>query len=327
MTLGAFIMGMLLSASDYRYQIEAIVAPFKGTLMGLFFIAVGMSIDVDALLHDWPGLLVHVPVVLLLKAAVMIALVLAFGISRSAAVRAGFYLSQAGEFSFVLFGAAAVAGLLNDHGHTLALLVVAVSMILTPLMVKVGDQVAGRLRAEQPGTEAAPAADLKRHVVVIGYDQVGQLICLMLDKAKIPYVAFDLDINLVRQGKQSGRSVHYGNMYSTVTQQAAGLEKATAAYVTTTEPGWAEGLAVTLQRLYPSLNIYVRVRTLKEQDKLVSRGIKKAGTGYIESTLVRGAMLLKDLGMPESDVNELVKAFQNDNYALVRAEYVVFEKE
>ena len=327
MTLGAFLIGMLLSASDYRYQIEAIVAPFKGTLMGLFFIAVGMSIDVGALLHDWSGLLVHVPVVLLLKAAVMIALVLAFGISRSAAVRAGFYLSQAGEFSFVLFGAAAVAGLLNDHGHTLALLVVAVSMILTPLMVKVGDQVAGRLRAEQPGTEAAPAADLKRHVVVIGYDQVGQLICLMLDKAKIPYVAFDLDINLVRQGKQSGRSVHYGNMYSTVTQQAAGLEKATAAYVTTTEPGWDEGLAVTLQRLYPSLNIYVRVRTLKEQDKLVSRGIKKAGTGYIESTLVRGAMLLKDLGMPESDVNELVKAFQNDNYALVRAEYVVFEKE
>ena len=97
--------------------------------------------------------------------------------------------------------------------------------------------------------------------------------------------------------------------------------------MTTTEPGWAEGLAVTLQRLYPSLNIYVRARTLKEQDKLISRGIKKAGTGYIESTLVRGAMLLKDLGMPESDVNELVKAFQNDNYALVRAEYVVFEKE
>jgi len=326
MTLGAFFIGMLLSASDYRYQIEAIVAPFKGTLMGLFFIAVGMSIDIGALLHDWSRLLVHVPVVLLLKAAVMIALFLAFGISRSAALRAGFYLSQAGEFAFVLFGAAAVAGLLNDHGHTLALLVVAVSMILTPLMVKVGDQVAGRLRAEQPGTEAAPAADLERHVVVIGYDQVGQLICLMLDKAKIPYVAFDLDINLVRQGKQSGRSVHFGDMYSTVTQQAAGLEKATAAYVTTTEPGWAEGLAVTLQRLYPSLNIYVRVRTLREQDKLVSRGIKKAGTGYIESTLVRGAMLLKDLGMSESDVNELVKAFQNDNYALVRAEYVVFEK-
>ena len=147
MTLGAFIMGMLLSASDYRYQIEAIVAPFKGTLMGLFFIAVGMSIDVGALLHDWSRLLVHVPVVLFLKVAMLTALVLAFGISRSAAVRTGFYLSQAGEFAFVLFGAAVVAGLLSANGHTLALLVVAVSMILTPLMVKAGDQLASRLGA------------------------------------------------------------------------------------------------------------------------------------------------------------------------------------
>jgi glutathione-regulated potassium-efflux system ancillary protein KefC len=327
MTLGAFIMGMLLSASDYRYQIEAIVAPFKGTLMGLFFIAVGMSIDVSALLNDWSRLLVHVPVVLFLKAMVMIALALAFGASRSAAVRTGFYLSQAGEFAFVLFGAAVVAGLLSANGHTLALLVVAVSMILTPLMVQAGDQLASRLGTVPTETGAAPAADLERHVVVIGYNEVGQLICLMLEKAKIPYAAFDRDINFVRQGKQSGRSVHLGDMYSSVTQQAAKLEKAAAAYVTSAEPSRAEGLAVTLHRLYPHLNVYVRVNTLREQEKLVSRGIKKAGTGYIESTLVRGAMLLKDLGMSESDVNELVKAFQNDNYAMVRAEYALFKKE
>ena len=321
MTLGAFIMGMLLSASDYRYQIEAIVAPFKGTLMGLFFIAVGMSIDVGALLHDWSRLLVHVPVVLFLKTVVLTALVLAFGISRSAAVRTGFYLSQVGEFAFVLFGAAAAAGLLSAKGHTLALLVVAVSMILTPLMVKVGDRLAGRLRDVPAETGATPAADLERHVVVIGYDEVGQLICMLLNKAKIPHVAFDRDIDLVRQGKQSGYDVHFGDMYSTVTQQAAGLGKASAAFVSTRESERAEGLALTLHRLYPSLNVYVRVRSLGEQDKLVSKGIKKAATGYIESTLIRGSMLLKDLGVSEVDVNELVKAFRNDNYALVRAEY------
>ena len=321
MTLGAFIMGMLLSASDYRYQIEAIVAPFKGTLMGLFFIAVGMSIDVGALLHDWSRLLVHVPVVLFLKVAMLTALVLAFGISRSAAVRTGFYLSQVGEFAFVLFGAAAAAGLLSAEGHTLALLVVAVSMILTPLMVKVGDRLAGRLRDVPPETGATPAADLERHVVVIGYDEVGQLICMLLNKAKIPHVAFDRDIDLVRQGKQSGYDVHFGDMYSTVTQQAAGLGKASAAFVSTRDSERAEGLALTLHRLYPSLNVYVRVRSLGEQDKLVSKGIKKAATGYIESTLIRGALLLKDLGVSEVDVNELVKTFRNDNYALVRAEY------
>lgn len=166
MTLGAFIMGMLLSATDYRFQIESIVAPFKGTLMGLFFIAVGMSIDVGALLNDWSSLLVHVPVVLFLKALVIIALALAFGASRSAAVRTGFYLSQAGEFAFVLFGAAAVTGLLSAAGHTLALLVVAVSMILTPLMVKFGDLLAGRLMAAPAETDPSPAKGLNRHVVV-----------------------------------------------------------------------------------------------------------------------------------------------------------------
>jgi hypothetical protein len=100
-----------------------------------------------------------------------------------------------------------------------------------------------------------------------------------------------------------------------------GMLLSASAYVTTAEPDRAEGLAVTLHRLYPHLNVYVRVHTLREQDKLVARGIKKAGTSYIESTLVRGAMLLKDLGMSESDVNELVKAFQNHNYALIRAAF------
>jgi glutathione-regulated potassium-efflux system protein KefB len=327
MTLGAFIMGMLLSASDYRYQIEAIVAPFKGTLMGLFFIAVGMSMDVGALLHDWSRLVVHVPVVLFLKAAVLTALVLAFGISRSAAVRIGFYLSQSGEFAFVLFGAAAVAGLLSAEGHTLALLVVAVSMILTPLMVKVGDRLASRLQDLPMETAATPAADLERHVVVIGFDQVGQLICMMLIKAKIPYMAFDQDIDLVKQGKHSGYDIHFGNMYSAVTQQTAGLGKASAAFISIRESERAEGLALTLQRLYPSLNVYVRVRSLRQQDRLVSKGVSKAATGYIESTLIRGATLLKDFGMSEVDVQELVKAFQNDNYALVRADYAERVKE
>ena len=321
MTLGAFIMGMLLSASDYRYQIEAIVAPFKGTLMGLFFIAVGMSIDIGALLNDWSRLAVHVPVVLVLKAVVLTVLVLAFGISRSASVRSGFYLSQAGEFAFVLFGAAAAAGLLSAKGHTLALLVVAVSMIATPLMVKVGDWCAGHLRGVPGETGAMPAADLERHVVAIGFDEVGQLICMMLNKAKVPYVAFDQDIDLVRRGKQSGYNVHFGNMYSTVTQQTAGLGKASAAFLSIRESERAEGLALTLQRLYPSLNIYVHVRSLREQDRLVSKGISKAATGYIESTLIRGAMLLKDLGVSEVDVSELVKAFKNDNYALVKGGY------
>ena len=321
MTLGAFLMGMVVSASDYRYQIEATVAPFKDSLMGLFFIAVGMSIDIGTLLSDWSTLVAHIPAILFLKVAVLIGLTLAFGIGRQAAVRSGFLLSQFGEFAFVLFGAAAVAGVLSTHQLTLGMLAVALSMALTPLMVKVGDKLAARLGAVSGVEEAEPAADLDRHVVVIGYDEGGQLICLMLERANVPYVAFDLSIGRVRQGKQWGRNVHFGDINSPVTQQAAGLGRALAAYVTPRDMKLAKALAVSLQSLYPSLDVYVRVRTLKDQDELVAKGIKHAGTGYIESTLVRGSMLLKGLGIAEDEVQELIKDFQRDDFALIRTAY------
>lgn len=326
MTLGAFLLGMLLSASDFRYQIEATAAPFKQNLMGLFFIAVGMSIDVGALLHDWDALLVHVPVVLLLKGAVLIGLALAFGIGRSAAIRAGFYLSQVGEFAFVLLGAAAVAGLLSSDGHTLAMLVVAISMIATPLMVKAGAAVADRLGAAPASADPELSADLDRHVVIIGYDEVGHLIDLMLERANIPHVAFARDFAMVQRARRAGHNVHFGDMYSPATQEAAGLGKAVAVFVTSRDSDAAKALALTLHRLYPQLDVHVRVGTLADQAALVAKGIKHAGTGYIESTLTRGGMLLKDLGVSEEDVSELVSALRDDDYALIRAAYAETER-
>ena len=261
-----------------------------------------------------------------LKVLVLIGLILAFGIGRQAAIRSGFLMSQFGEFAFVLFGAAAVAGVLNTHQLTLGMLAVALSMILTPLMVKVGGELAARLGVVSEVEEAEPAADLDRHVVVIGYEEGGQLICLMLERANVPYVAFDRNVSRVQEGKQSGRNVHFGDIYSPVTQQAARLGRAGAVYVTLRDMEKSKAVAVTLQHLYPLLDVYVRVRTLKDQDELVAKGIKHAGTGYIESTLVRGSALLKGIGIPEADVQELIKDFQRDDYALIRSAYAKSKK-
>ena len=322
MTLGAFMIGMLLSASDYRYQIEAAVEPFKETLMGLFFIAVGMSIDIDALVQNWVGILTLVPVVLLVKVIVVTGLALAFGVGRSAAIRAGFYMSQVGELAFVLLNAAFSDGLIGPQLHTAVLLVVAVSMVATPLMIKAGDRLADWLGTEPPSpAQAVPAADLDRHVVVIGYEEIGQLMCLLLEKANVPYVAFDTDYTLVRQGKRLGHNVHFGDMYRQITQEAAGLGRAAAAYVTATDMDRAKSLSVTVKTLYPKVKLYLRVNSLTLQDELAAQGVKRARTGYIESTLVNGAILLKDLGVSEEEVDELVNALHEDDYALVRARY------
>ena len=162
-------------------------------------------------------------------------------------------------------------------------------------------------------------------MVVVGYDEVGRLIDLMLEKANIPHIAFDFDINIVRHGKAAGRNVHFGNMYNDATQKAAGLGQAAAAYVTLRDMDRAKALALTLRRLYPALDVYVRVRSLADQAELVAKGIKHAGTGYIESTLHRGSVLLRNLGIHEDDVDKLVEDFQQNDYALIRSAYTEVE--
>lgn len=319
MTLGAFLLGMLLSVSDFRYQVEAVVAPFKQVLMGLFFMAVGMAIDIGALVADWAALLLDVSVLLLLKFLILLVLGLVFGLSRSAAIRTGFYLAQAGEFCFVLLAAAMHAGLLSDHAHVLAMLVVSMSMILTPLMIRLGQWLARVL----PGVHAVPEpelerAGLSRHVVVVGYDETGQLICRMLEVAGIPYIAFDRDLARVRQGARLGHRVYLGDMHSPSTRRAAEIDHAAAAYVSLNDTERAKGLALTLHRLYPNLRLYLRVATLADQDEMVARGIRHAATGFIESTLMRGSALLKDLGVPEDRVNALLGDFRRDQFALLR---------
>jgi Trk K+ transport system NAD-binding subunit len=126
----------------------------------------------------------------------------------------------------------------------------------------------------------------------------------------------------VERAKRAGRQVYLGNMYSPATQAAAGVGKATAVYVTSRDNEAAKALAVTLHRLYPQLDVYVRMRTLRDQDELISKGIKHAATSYIESTLSRGGQMLKNLGVAETEVDAVVGALRKDNYSSVRAAYV-----
>ena len=142
----------------------------------------------------------------------------------------------------------------------------------------------------------------------------------------MPYIAVERDIAVVRRAKRGGRNVFFGDMNSPTVQEAAGLGKATAVFVTSRDSEAAKALALTLHRLYPQLDVHVRVRTLADQAALVAKGIKHAGTGYIESTLIRGSILLRDLGVPGDEVARLVDSLQQDDYALVRTAYVEFER-
>ena len=143
MALGTFLMGMLLSGSPYRHQIETVVQPFKRVLLNLFFVSVGMSIDVEVLGSAGPMIAAHMLVLLMIKAVLLFGLSLLFGVSRAAALRVAFLLPQCGEFGFVLFGAAVTTGLMTPYGFAGAVLLISMSMVATPLLARLGDKLSG----------------------------------------------------------------------------------------------------------------------------------------------------------------------------------------
>jgi glutathione-regulated potassium-efflux system protein KefB len=315
MTLGAFLLGILLSASDYRYQIVATVEPFKGVLMGLFFIAVGMSIDVGALAKDWAVVLALIAAVMLIKIVLLLVLCLAFGKGIATSIRTAFSLSQVGEFAFVLFSVTAAEGLVSEKGVTVGFLAIAGSMVLTPLVIRLGENLAARY---DKGPEFAPgsyAKAMSRHLVIIGLDDVGHVIALMAERAGVPYVAFDREYQTVMRGKRAGRKVYLGDIYYRAVQEAAGLSRAAAVFISSTDMRRLKGITLTLRQNYPALDIYARVNTIRDQQELRARGIKHAATVFVESTLSRGASLLKEMGVAEDAVASLLESLREGDYA------------
>ncbi len=320
MALGAFLVGMTLSASDYRHQIEASVEPFKGLMLGLFFISVGMSINLGLLWHSWAEVLGAVAALLILKVVTLYVLGLVFGLGRSVAVRTAFILSQCGEFGFVLFGAAHAAGLLDATQFAVALSLITVTMIVTPLVTKLGDTLAEWLKAAPgAGTPAEPATvDLERHVVVAGYGRGGRVISLMLEKSGIPYVAFDMDPERVRLGKREGRNVRYGDMTDPRVVDASGIGDAAALVVTLYDMRHTEKLVSTVRNFYPGVPVYARVRNLTVRDTLLARGVSHATPEAAEGSLQLGKAVLQGVGTKDTDVQTLLDDLRRHDYEMLR---------
>jgi glutathione-regulated potassium-efflux system protein KefB len=318
MTLGAFLVGMLFSASDYRYQIASTIAPFKETLMGLFFISVGMSIDLQTLVEDWQIVLAAAAAVLVIKTVLLALLCRAFRFDWQTSVRTGFTLSQVGEFSFVLFTVSSAAGLLSSHSVTLGYLIISITMIVTPLMIKLGDRIARRMKQTQVKVQKQPAVDLNNHLVVVGLDEIGAIIALMAEKSSIPYVGFDRNYGRVSSARRAGLNAYYGDILQEPVQEASGIVRARTAFLSTTDADRLRMVSLYLHERYPNLDIYARVQTLDEQEALRTQGIKHAGTTYLESTLFRGQSLLQDMGVAEEQAKTLIDSLRKDDYQVIK---------
>ena len=295
MAFGGFLAGLLIAETEFRHQVAADVEPFRGLLLGLFFMTVGMTVDLR-FVADNAGLVLLLAVALMIgKGLLMAGIAMLLGTPLYRAMRMGGLLAQGGEFAFISFGAAALAGLMDADLARLLIAVVAVTMMGAPIVVGAG----GALFSYLENRGIYDAADLRgdkleidNHVVIVGYGEIGQIVARMLKAYGLPYVVLDLTPEQIKQGRGADEPVFFGDATKAEVLKGVRAERALAVVVTTGQAGVAEGLATLRRHSYPALNILVRGGGEQEILSLRRAGLTPVGQEATDTGLkLTGAVL------------------------------------
>src|SRR3954447_7206377 len=319
MALGAFLAGLLIAETEYRHQVEGDIEPFRGILLALFFMTIGMSIDLGLIIGNAATVIMLVVALVAVKAIVMTVLCRAFGFPMAVSTHVGLSLGQGGEFAFVLFSLAMALGVMPIETGQTMLAVVALSMALTPFLMSAGRRLAMVLTpklvpAELRRTEQ-DARDFKGHVIIAGFGRVGQTVARLLEAQRLPYMAFDLEPSRIAEGRARGLPIYYGDASRVEVLKAAGINRARAAVVTLDQPLAAERAVASIRRLCPLLDIHARARDHEHQIHLQEAGATHVVPEMMEGSLRLGGTLLKSLGRSPEEVESVLDEFRVAAYA------------
>lgn len=301
MALGAFIAGLMLAETEFRRAIEAIIEPFKGLLLGAFFLVVGLGIDVGTLMQDPLRIIMLATGLILLKAAIIYGLARLFHVGHPAALETALLLGPGGEFAFVILGAAVSLGILDGSTYRDELLVVTLTMLGIPAIAWLGATLTQRLRqrsAQNLASEAPPPEDDRPRVIIAGFGRVGHLIGSMLTEHNIPYIAIDNDAELVARERRNGLPIFYGDAANPHFLARCGLDRAPALAITMDNQVRVDDVARCARSLRSDLRIIARARDERHAMKLYEAGVTEAVPETIESSLQLGEALLVEVGVP-----------------------------
>lgn len=306
--LGAFMAGLLLSESEYRHQIEVDLEPFKGLLLGVFFMAVGMSVDPAGVLASAPLVLAGLICLLLIKALAFFIAGSIFKVAPPVRAELALLLAQGGEFALVVIGIARVSQVIPADLANAALAVTVLSMMVTPLIAVGARAVGRRLENRHHAAHAvAPGSDLAGHVIIGGYGRVGQSISRLLESENIAYVALDTSGELVSEQRRRTPSVFFGDACRAEMLQHAGARAARAFVVTANDPRTTERMVRTILRLRPDATVLARAKDTGQAAKLTKLGVVDVVPEAVEASLQLGGRLLAVLGLPDEAVDRRIE--------------------
>ncbi len=302
MAMGAFLAGVLLAESNYRHELEADLEPFRGLLLGLFFISVGMSVDLGVIAENWLGLLAGLTAFVVLKFGVVYGAVRVFGNGHPVAVRTAAFLAQGGEFGFVLFSAAVAAGVMTQGHATLLIALVTLSMALTPAIVAFAPRLLIRQPPGEERDEDYSTAD--GSVLIIGFGRFGQIVSQMLQARAIAITALDNDPKRIDDAGVFGFKVYYGDGTRLDVLRAAGADKVRMILVCLRDADASMRVIARLKESYPDTPIYARSYDRRHTLQLIEADVDYQIRDTYESALVLGRESLHGLGLSRDEALE-----------------------
>ncbi|MDI3290263.1 monovalent cation:proton antiporter-2 (CPA2) family protein [Polyangium sp. 15x6] len=321
MALGAFIAGVLLADSEYRHELEADIEPFKGLLLGLFFMAVGMSANLR-LIKDRPLLVIGLVIALVLvKMVVLSTLGVAAKLSRRSATSLGVAISQGGEFAFVIFGVARGAKVMQPETVELLIVVVTLSMAMTPLLFLARDGITKRLAAADRRS-FDKIYDEGSSVIIAGFGRFGQIVGRILRLKHIPFTALDASPTHVDFVRRYGNEIYYGDASRVDLLRAAGAERARLIVLAIDDMDASMRTLHVVQSHFPHLRIVARARNRQHAYALLGAGVTNIIRETFAGSLEAAMITLEELGLPSDDARETVRMFAEYDEAQIRKVYV-----
>ncbi len=325
LALGAFLAGMLISETEFRYQVEADVKPYRDVLMGLFFISVGMLLDFEVVTQQWALIAALVVGPMIFKFALISALAKVFRVANGPSLKTGLWLCQAGEFGFVLLDPAGLSGIVPAEILQPIQAAMVISMLLAPFIIERSDGWILRVvrnewlaRSLELHRIAAQTMGSDRHVIVCGFGRCGQNLAQMLDSEKVPYVALDLDPQRTREAAAAGQSVVFGDAARKETLVAAGIHRANSLVITYADRVSAIHVIHTARHLAPALPIVVRSRDDGDLDSLRAAGATEVIPEVVEGSLMLASHALALAGVPLHRVIRRIREVRDTRYAMLR---------
>ena len=328
LALGAFIAGMLISETEFRHRVEEDIKPFRDVLLGLFFVTIGMLLNVRVVIDNFGWVMLALTFPVAFKFSLIFVLARAFGATAGTSIRTALALATAGEFGFVLLGQAGGLGLIDELVLQVVLAAMLLSMIAAPLLLQYSDRVVVRLvssewllKSLEIANIAQRAIAIDRHVVICGFGRSGQHLAKMLDQEGIAFVALELDPDLVREAGAAGESVVYGDAGRREALVAAGISRASALVITYADTHSALKVLHHVHELNPSLPVIVRTYDDHDLEQLTRAGATEVVPEILEGSLMLGSHALVLLGIPLARVVKRVREARGQRYRLLRGHF------